>query len=532
MALQQLSSGGASGVVTARDATSQAAQNPSGFNLDDYNAHIKNLAAPVIPTDRGTPQLAAPPPANAASIMDLSGAVTPQAAAPTDVGSMGAPAPPAPFKPIAVTDFTGAVDSPEALGFTGAWDGAKTVAGNPYAWDPFSFAGAGEGQALQGEQGSPGYKDFGDTWLDLLNTVSSQNLQWGGTNQYPGELKGGGSVGPWLSENIVSPWSGGDQKQAYDNALYFISSQTGKPPSDPGTQQMAGAFLEYTLQNDARYTANTKNFEQRRASEGGDKGIFGPLMSIGKMALVAWQPELAPFVAAESFAESAASGNTLGMVTSGLSALGGGFSNLADLGTGWADMAGLAGDADLLGNLGDIGSILSLGSDIGGGIGSLASGDVLGALGSGVSLVGGADKLFNSNTSGAGTSGSNATESGGIMGSLASSLDLTPEDLSKNLGYLMGAGKVAGAAIPLINKATEPELQIPSNLQAAATPQAPPAAATGPAFEAKPAGEAMARQDVYNPAAARYRAPGPRQANPTADAEMAARVLQMLGMPA
>lgn len=524
MPIQQLSGGGASAPVAARDATSQAAQN--GFNFDDYQKITEGLSAPIIPTDRGTPQLTAPPPSNAAPISDISsnGAPTPTAS-----GTMANPS-----QPININKYTGDPDSPlgiaQFIGGYPGYDPAGTIQGNPYSWDPFSAGGAGEFAQIPKETESQGYKDFGNTWLDLINTVSNQNLQWGGTNQFGSELKGGGSVGPWLSQNIVSPWSGGDQKQAYNNALYFISSQTGKPPTDPYTQQMAGAFLEYTLQNDSRYSANTQNFDQRRAAEGGDKGIFGPLLSIGKTALAIWQPELAPLIAAESFAEAASQGNTLGMFTSGLSALGGGLSNLGDIGTGWADIAGLAGDAGTLSDLSQIGGILSLGSDVAGGVGSLASGDLFGAAGAGIGSLLKADNLFSSTSSGAGTGGSNATSSGGVMSGLANSLGISPSDLGKYLDYAQGAGKLAMTGIPIVDRLTQDDLQIPASMQQAATP--PPAPAAGPAFEAKPAGQALARQDVYNPSQSGYRAPGPRQANPTMDREMAARLLQALGMPA
>lgn len=569
MALQQLSTGGATAGVAALDATSQASQQQqrqnqqqqnqgsSGFDMSQYLQDIAGIAPPVTfssPVNQTVggqaPQIFNPlPPRPTPQPIGFEPDKTP--IYPVEAPQVPLAPPVSPdiqFDPFTQTTpgasdlfIGGGTSAAEAAVAAG---GTPLNAGNPYPWDPFSFAGSGsqEGAALASETQSPGYQQFGQTWLDLLNTVQTQNLQWGGTNQFGGELKGGGSVGPWLQQNIVSPWSSGNQQKAYAGALDFISSQTGKPPTDPETQKMAGAFLEYTLQNSNRYGANTQNFDQRNAGGGKDMfgSILGPLEAIASIV----QPELAPVFAVANLAEGAASGNLtpLGAIGDVFGAVGGGLTDLgsltpelsntlgftqtaADIGPSLAEDASTLSDFARAGTIiGDVGTAANIGD-------ALSSGNFLGAVGPAFSLGGSLDSLIGSGTP-TGTAGTNATSSGGVMGSLSNTLGLSQEDLSKDLDYLMAAGSVAGTGIPLIERATQSPTQLNIAPPAAAPP--PPAASPQPTAQSTPGtpGQALQAQNIFNPSAAGYQQPGPRVANPTPDTYMLMQILNSLGAPA
>lgn len=518
MALQQLSSGGTGSAITPVDATSAAAQqqstataatpsasssgglnldNPDGsFNLSQYNSLTSGISNPYVPFggQLGTPQSSAPTP-NTGPIQ-LTGAIGPTA---TSAQS---------FTKISIDPFTGAVDSPEATGFTGAWPGAKAVAGNPYPWDPFSFAGSGssEGSPLQSEKDSPGYKQFGQTWLDLLNTISSQDLQWGGTNQSSGELKGGGSVGPWLSSNVITPYAAGDQNKALANSIDFISSQTGKPASDPQTQKLGGAFLDYTLQNANRYGANTQNFTQRKATEGNAFGEvlsdLGPVLDV--LALI--QPELLPLALAANLAaagESFSEGN-----------IAGGFGNLFGAISGGLG-GGLAATGSFFGDVGQAAGLAAGGIGLGEGI---ASGNPMGILGGLASLGGSgfgiADNIsssgapsydtslagLNSGESGGTVAGNSAPVSSSVTSGIADTLGISQSDLTSGVDLAKQGIGAAGAAVPLIQKATagDPNINIPA--PGPPTPDAPAPQPAAPVLPVNAGGQALTPKKLANPA--------------------------------
>lgn len=483
MALQQLSFGGASAPTSgvggsaadsAQSVTTTGGTTSTGqigaFNLKDFLAATSGLANP-----------------------DPSGTTTP------------------------ITPFTGDVNSPQAYyEFLGGDNpgGSPNFPGNPYSWDPFSAGGAGEFAQIPNEAASQGYKDFGSTWLDLINTVATKDPNWGGTNQYGGELKGGGGVGDWLQPNVVDTWNAGNKQQSYDAALDFISKQTGLDPKTPEAQKMGGAFLEYTLQNSNRYGLNTQNFDQRRASDGG-KGIFGEILGpLEAVASIAF-PEVAPFIAAANFGQAVEEGNPLGAVTSALGGIGGGLSELGDINSGWADSLGLAdsigsgvinpADASFLQTLGNVGQGVGLAGKAAGFGGAIASGDPLsiGTSAGGLGVAG--SNLFDSlNTSGAGTGGTN-TPGGGVMSGIANTLGIDPGTLDT----LQDVGGVAGSlgvtAAPLVRNA----LNAPGTLDQLANDAPLPAPATPAAPLGTPsaAGSAMTPKAIDNPSQKDYRAP-------------------------
>ncbi len=492
MALQQLSSGGATSPV-APDATSAAAQqqgqttSTTGLTLQQYLADIAGIAPPVVSQGHGTPQDFSPTTTTTGSVTTVS-------------------QPPA-SPNIQIDPFTGDPSSPtstfEFIGnLPGSDPAGRKSSDNPYSWDPFSAGGAGEFPQIQSETASQGYKDFGQPWLDLVNTIATQDLQWGGTNQYGGELKGGGSVGPWLSENILTPWNAGDKQKAHASAIDFISSQTGKPATDPETQQLGGAFLEYTLQNANRYGLNTSNFQNRRASEGG-KGIFGEILPAIEAIASIIQPELAIPIGLANFGEGISQGSPLSAIGGLLGAVGGvGGIDPVDLTTLASDLGTVP---STLSDISSAANIAGAGMGLGEG---LSQGNLLGAASSGIGL--GADLLKLAPDTSTGTTGSNATQSGGVLSSVADSIGLTPDQL---VGYLGGGVGVGTAATPLIQQAmaSSPTL----NVQPPLPP--PPAPAVAPPGPPSAAGEPITPEQVFNPSQAGYRPPGPRQANPEAE---------------
>lgn len=486
MALQQLSFSGASSPIASDPTSGGGADTASSvtttggtasttstgtigaFNLKDYLAKTSGLANP-----------------------DSSGSTTP------------------------IVPFTGDVNSPQAYyEFLGGDNpgGVQNFPGNPYSWDPFSAGGAGEFAQIPNEAASQGYKDFGSTWLDLLNTVATKDPQWGGTNQFGGELKGGGSTGGWLQPNVVDQWNQGNKQQSYDAALDFISSQTGLDPKSPEAQKLGGAFLEYTLQNSNRYGLNTQNFDQRKSS--GGKDIFGSLLGpIEAIASIA-QPELAPIFAAASFGDAIANGNPLGAITSALGGLGGGFSDIANIDTGLGDTLGLTDsiasgvinptDASFLQDFGTAGDALRFAGRAAGLGGAISSGDPLGiAMGaSGLGIAG--SNLYDSiGTSGTGTTGTNAPGGGGgIMSGIANTLGIDPSTLKNIEDYGGVAATLGGTAVPLVQNA----LNAPGTLDQLgnSAPLPPPAAPVSTPGTPSAPGSALSPVQEDNPAQKGY----------------------------
>lgn len=389
-----------------------------------------------------------------------------------------------------------------------------------YPWDPFSFFAEGEGGAFQAQGGTPatsesqsqGYQQFGQTWLDLLNTISQNNLQWGGLNQQTGELKGGGSVGPWLTQNITTPWSSGNQQQAYSNSLDFISKQTGLNPSSQEAQSMAGAFLEYTLQNADKYGLNSQNFAQRNA--GGEKNILGDLGPVLDVLAII-QPELTPLAIAGSLAsagEDFSQGNLIGGFGGLLGAAGGASGFFSDAGLsagldnslGITDFASSVGpqtlsDASTLGGLATAGNVLNLAS-AGVGIGQgISEGNPLGilsSLGGAVSPISGLSGDLGSS----GTSGTNAPTSGGVISGISDTLGITPQQLTEGVGYAAQGAPLVATAVPLIENATTSS----PNLNLAPVTSEPPAAAPAPTVVPSAPGQPLKPETIENPAQLQY----------------------------